>query len=92
MECWGRSNAALQTGERRGYKNIPLALLALKDKLLGVVTPVLQCQLAEGFGGELYDEESAMIQKLSPREPLLCMNSAQVIHFNRMQTTLSCTR
>lgn len=69
-----------------------MALLVLKDKLLCIVTLMLQCQLVQGFCSELHDEERAMIQKLSSKESLLCINSAQVIRFNGMQTTLSCTR
>jgi len=37
----------------------------LGDELRRVLTPLLRCQLAEGLSGE----ESAMIQKLSPRGP-----------------------
>lgn len=57
--------AAEQVRDVKGYGKITGALLALKDKLLCAVTLVLQCQLVEGLCGELYDEEGAMIQKLS---------------------------
>lgn len=61
-----RCSCSSRAGEgcKRLWENYG-ALLALKDKQLCVVTLVLQCQLVEGLCGELYDEEGAMIQKLS---------------------------